>query len=199
MQALLTTDDVAAFMQVDVITVRRLIQRGELAAYRVGNEYRFTQDMIQAYLDATYRPVTALPEMPLTDRVRTIVAWTMSEARTRGYGELTLLLLILGLMRDQHGIAAQVLAKHGMTFSQGESGLVSQQSQAVHGEPQIGERAARTLDRAHTVMRNRGHERLGTDDLLEAILLEGDSEVMQFLERHQTSPQDCLSTLNLTR
>src|SRR5260370_40254830 len=50
MDPLLTTDDVAAILRVDAVTVRRMVQRGELDAYRVAGEYRFSTDLLQAYL-----------------------------------------------------------------------------------------------------------------------------------------------------
>jgi excisionase family DNA binding protein len=54
--ALLTTEDVANFLKVDVVTVRRLVSRGELAAYRVGGEFRFTENDLQDYLKRQYLP-----------------------------------------------------------------------------------------------------------------------------------------------
>jgi excisionase family DNA binding protein len=50
MEPLLTTDEVAAILRVDAVTVRRMVQRGELDAYRVAGEYRFSTDLLQAYL-----------------------------------------------------------------------------------------------------------------------------------------------------
>src|SRR2546430_1498322 len=50
MEPLLTTEEVAEWLRVDVVTVRRLISRGELPAYRIGNEYRFKTSELEAYL-----------------------------------------------------------------------------------------------------------------------------------------------------
>ena len=50
MDPLLTTDEVATILRVDAVTVRRMVQRGELDAYRVAGEYRFSTDLLQAYL-----------------------------------------------------------------------------------------------------------------------------------------------------
>src|ERR1051326_5655772 len=50
MEPLLTSDEVAAYLRVDVVTIRRLVNRGELPAYRVGGEYRFMRDELAAYL-----------------------------------------------------------------------------------------------------------------------------------------------------
>jgi excisionase family DNA binding protein len=53
---LLTTEDIAKYLNVEVVTVRRLVGRGELAAYRVGGEYRFSQADLQDYLKRQYVP-----------------------------------------------------------------------------------------------------------------------------------------------
>lgn len=47
---LLTTAQVAEQLQVDVKTVRDVIGRRELAAYRVGREYRVHPDDLAAYI-----------------------------------------------------------------------------------------------------------------------------------------------------
>jgi len=54
---MLTTEDVANYLKVDVVTVRRLVSRGQLAAYRIGAEYRFTLTDLQDYLKRQYVPV----------------------------------------------------------------------------------------------------------------------------------------------
>jgi excisionase family DNA binding protein len=50
MERLLTSDEVAEYLRVDVVTIRRLVTRGELTAYRVGGEYRFKLSDIEKYL-----------------------------------------------------------------------------------------------------------------------------------------------------
>ena len=50
MERLLTSDEVAEFLRVDVVTIRRLVTRGELTAYRIGGEYRFKLADIEKYL-----------------------------------------------------------------------------------------------------------------------------------------------------
>ena len=57
---MMTTEDVANYLKVDVVTVRRLVSRRQLAAYRVGSEFRFTISDLQDYLKRQYVPVGAL-------------------------------------------------------------------------------------------------------------------------------------------
>lgn len=53
---LLTTDDVASYLNVDVVTVRRLIAKGEIGAYRIASEYRVRMSDLEDYLRRQYRP-----------------------------------------------------------------------------------------------------------------------------------------------
>lgn len=55
-EPMLTTEDVANYLKVDVVTIRRLINRGEIAAYRIGGEYRFTQQDVADYLQRQHIP-----------------------------------------------------------------------------------------------------------------------------------------------
>ena len=50
MGGIYTTDDVAEWLKVDVVTVRRMIARGEISAVRVGSEYRFTQQDLADFI-----------------------------------------------------------------------------------------------------------------------------------------------------
>jgi excisionase family DNA binding protein len=53
---LLTTDEVAAYLNVDVVTVRRLITKRELGAYRIASEYRVRLSDLEDYLRRQYIP-----------------------------------------------------------------------------------------------------------------------------------------------
>ena len=50
---LYTTEEVARYLRLDVVTVRRLVSRGELKAYKIGNEYRFDEAQVSAFLRAS--------------------------------------------------------------------------------------------------------------------------------------------------
>ena len=47
---LLTTEQVAQYLKVDKFTVYRLVSRKKIPAFRVGNQWRFKQEMIEAWL-----------------------------------------------------------------------------------------------------------------------------------------------------
>ena len=61
---LLTTDDVASYLNVDVVTVRRLITKGEIGAYRIASEYRVRMSDLEDYLRRQYiPPKTTAPQV----------------------------------------------------------------------------------------------------------------------------------------
>jgi excisionase family DNA binding protein len=74
----MTTEDVSNYLKVDVVTVRRLVSRGELAAYRVGSEYRFTQADVREFLQRQRVPA------PVVDRVRHVAAFAPFDQMVRG-------------------------------------------------------------------------------------------------------------------
>ncbi len=61
---LLTTDEVASFLNVDVVTVRRLITKGELGAYRIASEYRVRLSDLEDYLRQQYIPARRQAPQP---------------------------------------------------------------------------------------------------------------------------------------
>ena len=54
--AFLTVAEVAAAMRVSTMTVYRLIKSGELAAVRVGHNYRIREDDLERYLTPSSVP-----------------------------------------------------------------------------------------------------------------------------------------------
>jgi excisionase family DNA binding protein len=48
---LLTPDEVAAFLKVQKSTVYRYIREGKLPAAKIGNQYRVTEDDLEAFVE----------------------------------------------------------------------------------------------------------------------------------------------------
>jgi excisionase family DNA binding protein len=88
MEPLLTTDDVATILRVDAVTVRRMVQRGELDAYRVAGEYRFSTELLQAYLEghqlSRRRAEGDMAEM--MDRLSPVAQRVMGDAQVEAQG-----------------------------------------------------------------------------------------------------------------
>ncbi len=144
MEPLMTSDEVATYLRVDVVTIRRLVNRGDLAAYRVGGEYRFTQRDLEEFLkrqrvaggeEARNDPLDALAQMArkffsggkmppfesardrfdrFTKRARKVLELAQEEARGFGHNYIGTEHLLLGLVREGEGLGAQVLKKLGV-------------------------------------------------------------------------------------
>lgn len=52
---LLTTDEVAEWLAVHPMTIRRLVDERRISAIRVGHSWRFQRSAIEAYLDRNKR------------------------------------------------------------------------------------------------------------------------------------------------
>ncbi len=50
MEHFMTSEEIAELLHVDPVTIRRLVNKGELAAYRIGADYRFAPSDLQDYL-----------------------------------------------------------------------------------------------------------------------------------------------------
>jgi excisionase family DNA binding protein len=46
-RAIMTIDDVASFLKLSKITIYKLVKRGDIPAFRVGNSWRFQRDKIE--------------------------------------------------------------------------------------------------------------------------------------------------------
>lgn len=74
-ERMMTTEEVAELLRIDAVTVRRLATRGELIAYRIAGEYRFTPTGVENFVESQ-RIVVSIepgPKHPLakfTERAR---------------------------------------------------------------------------------------------------------------------------------
>ncbi len=48
---ILTAEEVAAWLKVKPVTVRRLLVSGKLTGFKVGNEWRITEDDLQRFIE----------------------------------------------------------------------------------------------------------------------------------------------------
>jgi excisionase family DNA binding protein len=49
---LLTTEQVAEYLKIDKFTLYRLVTRGKIPAFKVGNQWRFKRSMVEAWLES---------------------------------------------------------------------------------------------------------------------------------------------------
>ena len=120
MESLLTAEEVAEGLRMDVVTVRRLVGRGELAAYRVGGEYRFKMSDIEDYLTRHRIPVRDRSVDGrfdrFTEQAQEVLALAQEEARLLNHNYLGTEHLLLGLLRED--AAARLLRSLGVELTE---------------------------------------------------------------------------------
>jgi ATP-dependent Clp protease ATP-binding subunit ClpC len=95
--------------------------------------------------------------------------------------------LLLGLVREQEGVAAQVLAKMGISFDtmQAEIGnaVIPSPPEPPSAEPRLTPRARRVLELSADEARRMKHNYIGTEHLLLGLLRENDGAAARVLRK----------------
>ncbi|HEY6284956.1 MAG TPA: Clp protease N-terminal domain-containing protein [Ktedonobacteraceae bacterium] len=208
MESLLTTEEVAEFLRVDIVTVRRLVNRGELPAYRIGNEYRFThvdlEEFIKRQRVSTGENAKKETFRNFTERASHVMALAVDEALRLEHNYVGTEHMLLGLVSEGEGIAARVLSDFGIELdkTRNEISSILKQGQEksnpvlskiktamMQGEIVLAGRQAVLTRRAKKVIelavdeaRLLGHQYIGSEHLLLGILREGEGLAVGVLE-----------------
>jgi excisionase family DNA binding protein len=198
MERLMTTEEVAELLRLDAVTVRRLITRGELAAYRIAGEYRFSQEDLENFLKsqrvAVNLPGPNHPMAKFTDRSRKVLALASEEARRYNHANVGTEHLLLAIMGEGGGVAAKVLER-----LQVQPGEIRAQIEALHpkGEGPIGEgmigmttQGKESIELAVQEARSFGHHYIGTEHLLLGLLREEEDIASQVLRKAGVTVDD---------
>ena len=114
MERLMTTEEVAEVLRIDAVTVRRLIGRGELVAYRTAGEYRVSPADLEKFVESQRVIVDIRPKNQFgdkfTDQARRVLSQASEEARQYNHSGVGTEHLLLALMREDEGIAVKTLA-----------------------------------------------------------------------------------------
>ncbi len=136
MEPLLTTEEVADYLRVDIVTVRRLVNRGDLTAYRIGSEYRFTRADLEDFVKRQRVSVGNKPGKDayknftdrtsrFNDQARKALALAQQEARQLKHNFIGTEHILLGLVGEGEDIAGQVLTSFGVELNRARSEIVS--------------------------------------------------------------------------
>jgi excisionase family DNA binding protein len=181
MERLLTTEEVAEFLRIDPVTVRRLVTRGELIAYRIAGEYRFTPAGVENFVESQ-RVVVSMapgPNNPLakfTERARKVLSMANEEAYRYCHDGVGTEHVLLAIMSEGEGVAAIALNRLQVQPSE-----VRKQIETLHpagkqpaGDNLIGMTAQgkASIELAVQEARSLGHHYIGTEHLLLGLLCE---------------------------
>ncbi len=181
MERMLTTEEVAEVLRIDPVTVRRLVGRGELAAYRVAGEYRFTEADLEKFLESQRVVVDSRPKNSFgdkfTNQARRVLAEASEEARRYHHTGVGTEHLLLALMSEGEGIAVKAL-----TSLQVREHEIRQQIETLHPEEHnhpavegmigVTAQGKASLELAVQEARGLDHHYLGTEHLLLGLLRE---------------------------
>lgn len=211
MEQFMTSEEVAELLHVDPVTIRRLVNKGELSAYRIGADYRFATTDLQNYLQRQRIVASAQKESgagssnPLdpfaqvlrktiqgkhtipsdlisrfdrfTKRTRHVLTLAQEEARHLQHNAIGTEHLLLGLVREEGGVASEVLRNLGIEADQVRraiEAITGRGEQIVPGEFGLTPRAKKAIELAVDEARRLTHQFIGTEHLLLGLLREGD-------------------------
>jgi excisionase family DNA binding protein len=173
-ERLLTTEDVSEYLRVDVVTVRRLINRGDLIAYRIAGEFRFTKGDLEDFVKSQRVIVGEGKKDPFerfTERARKVLSMAESEARHYHHPAVGTEHLLLALILEGGGIGARTLINAGISGEQirQEVELLHPLGEESESSPELlamTPRSKKVITLAVEEARTLGHHYLGTEHLL---------------------------------
>ncbi len=204
----MTTEEVAEILHVDPATIRRLVNRGDLAAYRIGADYRFAPSDLEAYLrwqriaggegyradsleesskGGHYKPVSDRDRWDkFTDQAKRVLHHAQEQAQRFHHNYIGTEHILLGLLDGGEDIAVAVLRRMGV-----EPNQVRQQVEAImtRGErlatDEIGltPRAKKVVALAIDEAQRFDHRSVGTEHLLIALIRLDDGIAADVLKR----------------
>lgn len=207
MEHFMTSEEIAEILHVDPVTIRRLVNKGELSAYRIGADYRFAPSDLQDYLQrqriiahaqkeassGSNNPLTQLLRKVMqgkqvttdeflnrfdrfTKRARRVLTLAQQEAQRFQHNYIGTEHLLLGLISEGEGVAAQVLKNLGVEADKARQAvelIIGRGDRIVLGEMGITPRAKKVLELAGEEAQCLGHSFIGTEHILLGLLREG--------------------------
>jgi len=112
MERLMTTEEVAELLRLDAVTVRRLVARGELPAYRIAGEYRFTPSGVENFVEsqkvgAAKGPMNQFDKF--TSHAHTVLSLASEEPRRYNHNGIGTDHILLAILSEQEGVGAKAL------------------------------------------------------------------------------------------
>lgn len=127
-----------------------------------------------------------------TERAREVVVLASEEARLLRHGYIGTEHLLLGLIREEEGIAARVLESHGVGLEEARervSKIVGQGDASAGGQMPFTPRTTKILDLALREALAMNHNYIGTEHVLIALLHEGGGVALHVLEELGAPPE----------
>ena len=195
MEHLMTTEEIAEILHVDPATIRRLVNRGDLAAYRIGADYRFAPSDLERYLqrqriaggegygaDSLEESSKGGQTIPVGDRERwekfteqakRALHRAQEQAQRFHHNSIGTEHVLLGVLEGGEDVAVEVLRSLGMNPNQVRlrvEAIITPGERLVTGAIGLTPRAKKVVALAIDEAQRLGHRSIGTEHLLLALL-----------------------------
>lgn len=171
-------------------TVRRLATRGELTAYRIAGEYRFTPGGVESYVESQrikvdMKPGPNHPLAKFTKRAKKVMSLAIEEASHYNHQGVGTEHILLAIMSEGDGIGAKAL-----NHLQVQPGELRTQIETLHpageqpiSKDQLGmtQQGKQSMELAVQEAQSLGQHYLGTEHLLLGLLREEEGLANQVL------------------
>src|SRR5512139_1483482 len=120
-----------------------------------------------------------------TERARRVLTAAQEEAQHLNHNYIGTEHILLGLIREEEGVAAKVLVSMGVTLSKVRSAveyIIGRGDKATTGEIGLTPRAKRVIELAIDEARRLNHSYIGTEHLLLGLVREGEGIAAGVLE-----------------
>ena len=129
----------------------------------------------------------------LTERAREAIAGAAETALSLGHNYVGTEHLLIGLIREGEGVAGKILEANGITDERVEEKIIAfvgAGEPIPMGQPEATPRTKRVFERSYAEARRLGHNYIGTEHLLIALLREGESLAVRILMELGVQPQN---------
>jgi ATP-dependent Clp protease ATP-binding subunit ClpC len=128
-----------------------------------------------------------------TERARQVVVLAQDEARALRHNYIGTEHLLLGLLREEEGLAARVLETLGVTLEQSRDQVraiigAGEPGETLAGQIPFTPRAKKTLELALREARSLGHQFIGTEHVLLGLVRVGEGVGVKILDALGASP-----------
>lgn len=191
----MTTEEVAEILHVDPATIRRLVSRGDLAAYRIGADYRFAPSDLEGYLqrqriaggegygpDSREESSPGGPTIPVgdrdrwekfTDQAKRVLHRAQAQAQRFHHNYIGTEHVLLGLLEGGEDVAVGVLRSLEIDPDQVRhqvEATMTRGERLVTGAIGLTPRAKNVVALAIDEAQRFGHRSIGTEHLLLALI-----------------------------
>lgn len=123
-----------------------------------------------------------------TERARQVVVFAQDEARDRGHAYIGSEHLLLGVIRERDGIAAEAIRHAGVSADDVRAKLPPGETERPIGQIPFLRQAVRALEAAAAEADSMNHSWLGTEHLLLGLVAEEESLASQILSELGAAP-----------